>query len=1129
MNLINKVKDRSVRIGIVGIFISCLILFASIIFALAAPNLVNASIISVNTSNDELNDNGNCSLREAIQSANLDTIVDACTAGSGADQIVFDSSVVPGTFTITIAGIEADPPATTGDLDITDDLTITGAGAAVTIIDGNQLDRVFHVYSSISVTIRNLTIKKGRVEGEWPGGGGILVNDWGTLTINNCIISDNISEVFGGAIHNMGGTLTIVGSTISANKSGRNGGGIHNSGSSAILTIEKSSIVDNNSLSGGGIWNAGSSNIINSTIAFNTASSGGGIDNGGTLIVMSSTISRNSTFGGNGGGMITYGTVELQNTILAENIAGGQVGHECDSRSGVIRSMGNNIFGEIATDGFCNISDLKDTDKRDQDSGLGCFNSDGTPGNGHLPLLSESPAIDAGKSDACPANDQLGGTRVATCDIGSTEFYGKQQYRFIVMADSRGDVSDNPVNEVIFSALLRSTRSLSDCKPKFILFSGDLIVGSSDYHAVVTQLNSWKTIVDGVMGDDYSKKRVFPSVGGHERISGITTLPDAYSAFSDVFDPVNESFLGPLNCHYMAGSSEYENTVYYCDYQNARFFFLNNDLDTHNTTQCERINGTVDSDCIDENKRDRDHRLNHEIGSLQRAWVSNNLNCGGEKCKDLYFFIHHEPFYGVNAHDSNYNQIPFTMDAKPGSRQDYWNTIKDHATLIFSGHEHHYARMILDETKGVHELKTGTCGAPIYPGGDLNSGRRLVEPQQKYHYAVVDVDDQSIVATAYALPVVKDLPDSGITPKTVELNLENIHAITFNVDQIGGSNDYTGLSEIKVIDENGTNITSDAEVIECSSELDEDECAEFPCPCKNVHDGDTTTNWRTSFRDDKNKIRPSWIRLFFHPGRNIQKIELYDTTDSDNFVKQGTLILEGENGVVKFGGIYPPNSSTFIEGIPIDIVFHDYSTHTGVAPFYMDEDQDGAFDAEEGRKDLDGDGILDYRDQDTANVILARGGGRVSIDLPEDQFPQIALRSVDTLLESASSLDQQNKPHDKYFPFDLTEMKISGIPEGGQVTVDLKYSSHVPVDSDYYIAGRWYTIPMGSNDGDQSITITLMDGADGDIDGLANGEINHRGGLGTSKLLVNNDLPEGDPLSESSGGGCFIGNMIWSF
>jgi CSLREA domain-containing protein len=68
--------------------------------------------------------NADCSLREAIVAANA----------PGADSIILPA----GTYTLTIAGAGEDG-ALTGDLDITSDLTLTGAGADVTTINGGGL------------------------------------------------------------------------------------------------------------------------------------------------------------------------------------------------------------------------------------------------------------------------------------------------------------------------------------------------------------------------------------------------------------------------------------------------------------------------------------------------------------------------------------------------------------------------------------------------------------------------------------------------------------------------------------------------------------------------------------------------------------------------------------------------------------------------------------------------------------------------------------------------------------------------------------------------------------------------------------------------------------------------------
>ena len=102
--------------------------------------IARAATIGVTTTNDAAVGDGQCSLREAIIAANTDLAVDACTAGNGADVI----TLATGTYVLTITGTGEDA-ATTGDLDITDVLTITGAGPTQTIIDANDIDRIFDI------------------------------------------------------------------------------------------------------------------------------------------------------------------------------------------------------------------------------------------------------------------------------------------------------------------------------------------------------------------------------------------------------------------------------------------------------------------------------------------------------------------------------------------------------------------------------------------------------------------------------------------------------------------------------------------------------------------------------------------------------------------------------------------------------------------------------------------------------------------------------------------------------------------------------------------------------------------------------------------------------------------------
>jgi hypothetical protein len=101
----------------------------------------------------------------------------------------------------------------------------------------------------------------------------------------------------------------------------------------------------------------------------------------------------------------------LQNTILALNSS--MVAPDC---SGVVTSLGNNLIGDTTN---CSIT-LQAGDLTG-DPGLDAFTDDGTPGNGHYPLLAGSQAIDAGNDAVCPKTDQLGEKRHHPCDIGAIE------------------------------------------------------------------------------------------------------------------------------------------------------------------------------------------------------------------------------------------------------------------------------------------------------------------------------------------------------------------------------------------------------------------------------------------------------------------------------------------------------------------------------------------------------------------------------------------------------------------------------------------------------------------------------------------------------------------------------------
>ncbi len=260
-----------------------------------------------------------CTLRAAVMQANR--VVEGAT-------IILPSGIYK--LTIPEAGPDSEE---NGDLNLTTPaigtpfITIIGAGASTTIIDGGKLDSVFqrvlHVHPNRLAAISGVTIRNGYATGAYGYGGGIY--NEGLLTVSNAAISGNYSD---------------------------NGGGIYNRGT---LTATNSTISQNMADYGGGIDNVGTLTVTNSTISQNMGHRyGGGIDNDGvgidyvgTLTVINSTISQNNTVtdgaaglgaSGHGGGILNaYGNLFVTSSTISNNSSnygGGidQVGwlsHDC--------------------------------------------------------------------------------------------------------------------------------------------------------------------------------------------------------------------------------------------------------------------------------------------------------------------------------------------------------------------------------------------------------------------------------------------------------------------------------------------------------------------------------------------------------------------------------------------------------------------------------------------------------------------------------------------------------------------------------------------------------------------------------------------------------------------------------
>ena len=292
---------------------------------------------------------GDCSLREAIIAAN---------AAGGPDDITLPA----GTYTLSIAGAGEDAAAT-GDLDITDDLTLAGAGAATTTVDAAGLDRVFDVMGPITVEIRQITVTGGVTDPDTSRNGGGIQNSDATLTVEDVVITGNATGNFngasgGGLVNVDSGVVTINSSTIDNNtapNTNNTGAGVANT-ESGVMTINDSTISNNTALQdGGGVFNAnvGFLTINNSVISGNQGRFGGGFShgNGATAIINDSTITGNQAIDGGGVENDQGTTITINRTTIAGNTATGEGGGVFVSQGGIVAITNSTISGNSATFG----------------------------------------------------------------------------------------------------------------------------------------------------------------------------------------------------------------------------------------------------------------------------------------------------------------------------------------------------------------------------------------------------------------------------------------------------------------------------------------------------------------------------------------------------------------------------------------------------------------------------------------------------------------------------------------------------------------------------------------------------------------------------------------------------------
>jgi predicted outer membrane repeat protein len=382
------------------------------------------------------------------------TITVTTTADSGAGSLRAALLAANNGDLIDAGGVSGTIALTTGELLVSNSVTVAGPGPSGLAVNGQSASRVFHITNDVSVLLSGLTITNGVESGIFPGhyGGGIW-NDHATLAVSNCVISGNrVTSGSAGGIFNDGSfghaQLSVVASTLSQNLGGSGGGGICNygPGGTAKVIINSSTISGNNgsSVNGGGVFNSvsggsatisatnstfsangcqanggaiansaftgtGVVNVINCTFSRNSAGTDGGAiaNNAGSagtaiLTILACTFATNSSLFNASESIYSTGTgakVEMGGTILTAGSGGGNI-----NNSGAFTSDGYNLSSDSGAGLLSGPGDHIYTEPK-----LGPLASNGGPTLTHA-LLAGSPAIDQGKNFGL-ATDQRGARR----------------------------------------------------------------------------------------------------------------------------------------------------------------------------------------------------------------------------------------------------------------------------------------------------------------------------------------------------------------------------------------------------------------------------------------------------------------------------------------------------------------------------------------------------------------------------------------------------------------------------------------------------------------------------------------------------------------------------------------------
>jgi len=280
-----------------------------------------------------------------------------------------------------------------------------------------------------------------------------------------------------------------------------------------------------------------------------------------------------------------------------------------------------------------------------------------------------------------------------------------EPWRFIVTADSRsGSEGDN--NGVNVPILAELVSEIIDANAEFVLFGGDLVIGTSSQSLLESQFLTWRETVKPLYQAGIG---VYIVRGNHDAVS----YPSCIDAWNNVFKYVGGIDYGlPKN-----GPPGELNLTYSVTHKNVFVLALD---------QCQTPN--------------------HSKNYVHQAWI------------DAQLAANTQPHVFAFGHFTAFKMIWDSLGDHPANRDLFWESLKNAgARAYFCGHEHFYNHARADDDANphndLHQQVVGSAGASVhiwngtYPGD--NGGRTITNIYHTtlFGYIIVDVNDLDITIT----------------------------------------------------------------------------------------------------------------------------------------------------------------------------------------------------------------------------------------------------------------------------------------------------------------------------------------------------------------------------------------------